>query len=223
MADKTTELTNLHPDIVQFQHAILNRYATDNQTAKKGQIVFAGSSSMEIFPIDTLQQNLHLDKVIYNRGVRATTTADLLKHMDTLILDLEPSKIFINIGSNDIGFNVPDAVFLTNYDEILHQVKDRLPGTKVYVMAYYPINPVDDFGEEKEEHKRLYAHRSNELLEAANAKVEQLAQKYGYAFINLNAGLTDVNGNLKKELSFDGAHLLPAAYEIVLENMKKYL
>lgn len=222
MANKTTELTNLHPDIVQFQNDILNRYAADNQTAKKGQIVFVGSSSMEIFPIDKLQQDLHLDKIIYNRGVRATTTADLLEHLDTLIFDLEPGKIFIQIGSNDLGFNVPEDVFLANYDEMLHQIKDRLPGAKVYVMTYYPINPADDFGEEKEEHDRLYAHRTNSLLEAANAKVEQLAKKNGYTFINVNAGLADTEGNLKKELTFDGAHLLPAAYEIVLGNMKKY-
>jgi len=48
---------------------------------------------MEIFPIEKIQQGLGLDKLIYNRGVRATTTADLLKHMDLCIFDLAPSKI----------------------------------------------------------------------------------------------------------------------------------
>lgn len=225
MSDKTTELTNLHPDIVKFQNDIRNKYAVENQTALKSQILFVGSSSMEIFPIKQMQQDqdLGLDKVIYNRGVRATTTADLLNQINTLIFDLAPSKIFINIGSNDIGFNVPEEVFYANYDEILHQIKERLPDTAVYVMAYSPINTVEDFGEEKEEHNQLYAHRSNKLLEKANAKVEQLAQKNGYEFINVNAGLADADGNLRKELTFDGAHMLPAGYEIVLGNMKKYL
>lgn len=223
MSEKTTALTNLHPDIVKFQNDIRERYAVENQTAQKRQILFVGSSLMEIFPIDKLQQNLNLDKVIYNRGVRATTTADLLNHMDTLIFDLAPCKIFINIGSNDIGFNVPEGVFLANYQEILHQIKEKLPDTAVYVMAYYPINTVDGFGEEKKEPNQLYAHRSNELLETANAKVEQLAKKNGYEFINVNAGLTDADGNLRQELTFDGAHMLSAGYEIVLGNMKKYL
>ena len=213
----------MDPDISKFQNDIRAEYAMENQTAKKGQILFVGSSLMEIFPIDKMQQNLGLDKVIYNRGVRATTTADLLDHMDTLIFDLAPSKIFINIGSNDIGFDVPQDVFLANYDEILHQIKEKLPDTAVFVMAYYPINAVDDFGEEKNEHDQLFAHRSNGLLEAANAKVEHLAQKNGYEFINVNAGLTDVNGNLRKELTFDGSHMYAAGYEIVLANLKKYL
>lgn len=225
MSCKTAELTNLHPGIVAFQNDIRKKYAEENQTAKKGQIVFVGSSLMEIFPVEKMQKekNLGLSKIIYNRGVRATTTADLLKHIDTLIFDLAPSKIFINIGSNDIGFNVPEDVFLANYDEILRQIKEKLPDTVVYVMAYYPINTTDNFGEEKSEHDKLYEHRSNELLESANAKVRQLAQKNNREFINVNAGLIDANGNLRKELTFDGAHMLPAGYEIVLNNMKKYL
>ncbi|GHV69061.1 lysophospholipase [Spirochaetia bacterium] len=225
MSSKTAGLTNLHPDIVEFQNSIRAKYAVENQTAKKGQIVFVGSSLMEIFPIEKFQQDrdLGLDKVIYNRGVRATTTADLLDHIDTLIFDLEPSKIFINIGTNDIGFNVPEGVFLENYDNILHQIKEKLPDTVVYVMAYYPINTVDNFGEEEAEHDQFYEYRSNELLIVANAKVEQLAKKNGYQFINVNANLSDANGNLRKELTFDGAHMLLNGYEIVLKNMKKYL
>ncbi len=222
MPENTIKLTNLHPEIVDFQNDIRNRYVKDNQTAKKGQILFVGSSLMETFPIDQLQKNLNLDKVIYNRGVRATTTQDLLKHIDKLIFDLAPSKIFINIGSNDIGFNVPESIFIKNYDEILREIKTRLPETEVYVMAYYPINTSTNFGEEEKEHDQFYAHRSNALLEAANCKVEQLAKKNGYQFINVNAGLMDTDGNLKRKLTFDGAHMVVAGFEIVLENMKKY-
>jgi lysophospholipase L1-like esterase len=222
-SEKTSSLTNISPGITKLQNDLRAKYALENQTAKKGQILFVCSSMMEIFPIDKLQQNLGLDKIIYNRGVRATTTADLLNHMHTLIFDLAPSKIFINIGSNDIGFSVPEEVFLANYDKILREIKEKLPDTSVYVMAYFPINTLDDFGEEKQEHDRFYAHRSNKLLESANTKVEELAQKNGYEFINVNTGLTDINGNLRKELTFDGTHMYPAAYEIVLANLKKYL
>jgi lysophospholipase L1-like esterase len=225
MSEQTTSLTNMFLDILKFQNDIRAKYAMENKTAKKGQILFVGSSLMEIFPIEKMQKdkNLGLDKVIYNRGVRATTTADLLDHMDTLIFNLEPSKVFINIGSNDIGFNIPEDIYLANYDNILRQIKAKLPDTVVYVMAYYPINTIDDFGEEKSEHDQLYKHRSNELLEMANTKIKRLAEKNGYEFINVNVGLTDDNGNLRKELTFDGAHMLPNGYEIVLANLKKYL
>jgi lysophospholipase L1-like esterase len=213
----------MHPDIKKFQNDIRAKFADENKNAEKGQIVFVGSSLMEIFPIEKMQQGLGLDKLIYNRGIRATTTADLLAHINLCILDLEPSKVFINIGSNDIGFNVPESTFLANYDEILHLIRESLPDTQVFVMAYYPVNTVVNFGEAETEHESLFENRKNEILKAASSKVAQLAKKYDYEFINVNEGLADADGNLRPELTFDGAHILPAGYEIVLGNMKKYL
>lgn len=223
MSKQTTSLTNLYSGIEQLKKDIRTRFAQENQTAQKGQIVFVGSSLMEIFPIEKMQQGLGLDKVIYNRGIRATTTAELLTAMDVCIFDLAPIKIFINIGTNDVGFGVPEADFLANYDEILRRIKEKLPETQVFVMAYYPVNPVADFGESKAEHESLFAKRNNEILASASEKVARLAQKYHYEFINVNAGLADAGGNLKKELTFDGGHMYPSGYEIVLQNMKKYL
>lgn len=127
MSEKSESLTDMDPLIEQVQKELRANYAQQNKTAKKGQIVFVGSSLMEIFPIEKMQKNLGLDKVIYNRGIRATTTADLLMSMDICIFELEPSKIFINIGTNDLGFNIPESTFLANYDEILRKIKEKLP------------------------------------------------------------------------------------------------
>lgn len=215
MLEETKKLTKLHPKLSEFQAELREKYAVANKTAKKDQIVFVGSSLMEIFPIEKMQaeQNLGLDKIIYNRGIRATTTADLLAHIDLLILDLAPSKVFINIGSNDIGFNVPEATFLTNYAAILQQIKEKLPNTEVYVMAYYPVNP----------EVAAIDGRNNEVLATASTKVAALAKDAGYEFINLNTGLTDENGYLRADFTFDGAHMYPAGYEVVLANMQQYL
>lgn len=224
MSNKTKILTNLHPKIVKFQNSIKNRYIEENKTAKQGQIVFVGSSTMEIFPIEKMQKSLNLDKIIYNRGIRATTTEDVLNDLDTLIFDLKPTKVFINIGSNDVGFGVPFEEFLENYDKLLSKIKEQLPETVVYIVAYFPVNTVDPFDDEdKKEHHTLFNTRNNVNLQKANKSIQILAKKYGYSFINLNDGLTDKNGNLKKELTFDGMHMLPSGYEIVLKNMMQYL
>lgn len=133
MLDRTAQLTNLNPDILDFQNQLRTQYDIENQTVKSGQIDFIGSSLMEIFPIKKMQLegNLNLDKIIYNRGVRATTTADLLAHMNTLIFDLNSSKIFMNIGSNDVGFGLSEEEMVANYDNICQQIATRLPNCKV--------------------------------------------------------------------------------------------
>ena len=41
--------------------------------------------------------------------------------------------------------------------------------------------------------------------------------------IDVNTGLTDVNGNLKEEYTIEGVHMYANAYRCVLENLKQYL
>mgnify|MGYP000656509860 CR=1 FL=1 len=47
--------------------------------------------------------------------------------------------------------------------------------------------------------------------------------KFGYTYIDVNNGLTDVNGNLKEEYTIEGVHMYANAYRCVLENLKQYL
>ena len=61
------------------------------------------------------------------------------------------------------------------------------------------------------------------FFEKMKDKIKKLADNHHFHFIDVNDGLSDENGNLKKELTFDGAHLNPAGYQLVLENLKVYL
>ena len=81
----------------------LKRYQYLNKIAQKGKVLFTGSSLMEQFPINELLMTAGMKQIVYNRGVGGFTTDDMLKYMDTQIFDVEPSKIFINIGTNDIS------------------------------------------------------------------------------------------------------------------------
>ncbi|GIP31679.1 SGNH/GDSL hydrolase family protein [Paenibacillus sp. J2TS4] len=203
------------------------KYRALNQYAAKGQTLFVGSSLMEWFPINEMQLTLNLKHIIYNRGIAGSTTADLLEVMDDCIFDLAPSKIFINIGSNDIGSVGPNGyekeTLLANYNKIMEQIKERLPQCEVYVMAYYPINAKADYGLDKSRKAMMFATRTNSNILEANTVIEELANKHGFHFINVNEGLTDEDGNLKAEFSTDGVHMWPGAYAVILENLKKYL
>ncbi|WP_274654598.1 SGNH/GDSL hydrolase family protein [Paenibacillus humicola] len=212
-----------------MNHSKLKEYRMLNRHAKKGQILFVGSSLMEGFPIYEMQlsSNLALDRVIYNRGIGGTTTVDLLQSMDTCIFDLEPSKLFINIGSNDIGASVKEGyskeTLLKNYNHILSQIKARLPLCEVFVMAYYPVNAEADFGLDRSDKELMFATRTNANILEANEAIEQLAKHHGFSFINVNEGLTDEKGNLKPEFTVEGIHLWPNAYTVILNNLKRYL
>ena len=81
---------------------------------------------MEQFPINELLMTAGMKQIVYtNRSIGGITTDDMLNHLDTQIFDVEPSKIFINIGTNDISnpsvsFETALTHMLCNYTEIFN-------------------------------------------------------------------------------------------------------
>ena len=148
---------------------------------------------------------------------------DMLANMEEMVFATEPSRIFINIGTNDIGS--PDyqlEKLMENYEKILTRIRERLPQAEIYMMAYYPVNETDKLPD-TEWAKMMFVTRTNENIRLANEAVEKLAEKMGCRFINVNEGLTDERGKLKKEFTIEGIHMYANGYQVVLDNLKKYL
>ncbi len=205
----------------------IGKYCILNEAAKKGEILFTGSSLMEQFPINELLMNEGMEQIIYNRGVGGFTTTDMLENMEEQIFGTEPSKIFINIGTNDIGdasrpFEEVLASMLENYEKILVQIKKRLPEAEVYMMAYYPVNETDKVPD-TEWAKTMFVNRNNRNLPIANEAVKKLAEKMGYHYIDVNAGLCDERGMLRREFTVEGVHMYANGYQVILNNLKPYL
>ncbi|MBQ8148917.1 MAG: lysophospholipase, partial [Clostridia bacterium] len=68
----------------------LLRYREANKTARKGQIVFAGSSLMEMFPVEKLLGERGIDVTVYNRGIGGYVTREMLDNLDVCVTDLQP-------------------------------------------------------------------------------------------------------------------------------------
>lgn len=177
--------------------------------------------------MNELQQTLEKRTIIYNRGIAGYVTRELLDSLEVCVLALAPSRLFINIGTNDISSADGEyelGKLLANYNEILARIGARLPECKVYVMAYYPVNAKADFpGMDEELRASYFRTRTNAALLEANRAVEELAVRHGYEFINVNEGLMDTEGNLKEEYTMDGVHMYANGYAVVLNNLKGYL
>lgn len=195
----------------------VQRFRYLNPFAKKGQIVFAGSSLMEQFPIYEFLQDFDLPYTIYNRGIGGYTTAEMLKVMDVCIYDLAPRAIFLNIGTNDL--NGPDYTqegLLGRLEEILKGIRAHLPDARLYLLAFYPVNPevkTNPFT------KEVFRYRTNERIRAANEGVQSLARAYNAAYLDLNKDIQDANGNLKAEFTVEGMHMYANGYKAVLDQL----
>lgn len=192
-----------------------------NKSAKKGQIVFTGSSLMEMFPIQDWVKELGENApIIYNRGVGGYRTTDMIPILDACVFELKPRKVFINIGTNDLSDPaIPIEKVMKNYDRIITMIEEQLPEAAIYMMAYYPIN----YEVATEEMKPCLLIRTNEKIKAANEQVKKIAEKHGQKYIDVNAPLTDEQGRLKAEYTIEGMHIKPEGYRAIFNDVMKYV
>lgn len=198
----------------------LERYRADNMTVKHGETVFAGSSLMEMFPINKLLAERGDDTVIYNRGIGGCVSRELLEAVDVCVIDLKPSRVFINIGTNDLSDSrIPMSELTDNYDKIVTAIENALPEVKIYFMAYYPVN-YDAAAEDMKECLRI---RNNGKIAAANAEVKKLAEKHGQRYIDINKNLKDEQGRLKAEYTIEGLHINEEGYRAIYDDIMRYV
>ena len=203
----------------------VKNYKTLNEMAEPGGILFTGSSLMEQFPVAEMAVSAGVKGRVYNRGIGGTTTDDFLREIDTVLLDLKPSKVFINIGTNDMTDRVYGDKWMDhleeNYEKILQTAKEKIPDAMLYCMAYYPTN--HHLPDQNEWTYGMLKDRTKENIAECCARVKKLAEKYGYRYIDVNDGLYDEIGEQKKEFAIDGVHMITAGYRVVFENLKPYL
>ena len=197
----------------------IRRFEEMNKEVVPGQIVCAGSSLMEMFPVEELVKEKQIDMIIYNRGIGGFVTDELLENIDTCILDLKPSKLFINIGTNDLSNpDITIAQMIEKYDQILCQVEAALPDVNIYLMAYYPIN----YDAATEEMKPCLLVRTNQKIDKANEEVQKLAEKHHATYIDINDPLKDEKGNLKAEYTIEGMHIKEEGYRAIFPEFIRY-
>jgi lysophospholipase L1-like esterase len=218
IANELTDMVNRNIDFFdttnqgERQSQKLSTLKELNKSAKPGQILFAGDSITEDFPVHEMFMD-ETELGIYNRGVGGYTTQNILDHMDTCILDLRPSKLFLLIGTNDLGnVSTKPRKICANIETIVKIVKERSPGTKICVQAIYPAAPAcdahpDAFG--------YWGIRTKQTIDETNALTKaMLGQWPDVTFLEV-PGLADEAGHLRWEYTRDGLHLNISGYRLV--------
>ena len=201
------------------KYRLAERYREENKSAIKGAIVFAGSSLMEMFPVEAFAQEEGPGfPVVYNRGLGGWRTEDMLATLEAQVTGLMPKRVFINIGTNDLSDpSVTIEALMERYDEILNRIEAEAPGVELILMAYYPIN----YDAADEGMKACLRIRTNERIREANRAVEALAAQHGARYMDFNAPLTDEQGRLKAEYTIEGMHIKEAGYRAIWPEVRK--
>lgn len=162
-----------------------------------GRIIFLGNSITQIGDWKKLLN----DSTVINRGIAGDITFGVMKRLDDVI-KRQPSKLFLLIGINDIGKDIPDAVIAENIRKIIVRMQAESPSTIIYVQSILPLNPeVPNFPQHYD--KQEHVLNTNKLI-------KKVTEDTHCTYVNIHDLFTDKEGRLDAKYTMDGLHLTPA-------------
>lgn len=168
-------------------------------------VVFIGDSLTE----RGLWNEMFTDLNIVNRGIGSDTTEGVLERLDNA-LKLNPEKVFLEIGVNDLSLGIDQQITLDNFQKIIDKIKKEQPAPELFIQSVLPV-------------RNDYSVVSNEDIDELNFSLEELAKVNGITFINTAEDLKDEGGGLKPEYTADGIHLKGEAYIVWADTIKEYV
>lgn len=173
---------------------------------ERGSTVFTGSSTIRMWK--SLESTFP-NALILNTGFGGSKASDLETHLFPLVIRLEPSRVFIYEGDNDLWAGVPVADIMTSLDDIVTRLQLINPNIEIYMIGAKP-------SPSRWEKKQNYDIFNQKLKEYCQAKE-------GVTFVDTWKALTDPAGKPRPELYIDDQlHLNDKGYEIWATLFKPY-
>lgn len=155
---------------------------------------------------------------VLNRGIGADVIGNdlppednrgVLKRLDESVFNCSATDVFLMIGINDLGSGRSPETMEQGYREILQRIKTETPRVRVHVQSVLPTR--DNYAK----------HNANVV--AFNGRLKNLAEEFGYDYLDIHALMVDDKGELKIDYTGDGLHLNEAAYKVWLAEVERVL
>ena len=159
------------------------------------KIIFIGDSITEAFDVKK-----HLSEFnIINKGIYGDNTMGVLKRVDSDIINLNPDKVFILIGTNDFALNRTPEELIETYEQIIKKIIAHINSTDIYITSILPTRNIEN--------------RPIEIIKKANSCLFNLAQKYNLNYFDLFSELADNEEQINERYTTDGLHLSEEGYQ----------
>lgn len=179
-----------------------------NLPKSKSDIIFLGDSITDECEWAELLKNPH----VKNRGISGDTTMGVLHRLEDAI-ESQPKKIFLMIGINNfIHDNRSPEKILTDYKQIITEIRTKSPNTEIFIQSVLPVNKT----------KYGISVNNNSVIKL-NLYLQELAKEFSLQYIDLFSQLSDSQNQLDSRYTFDGVHLNGEAYLVWKQVIEKYI
>ncbi|MCK9640636.1 MAG: GDSL-type esterase/lipase family protein [Prolixibacteraceae bacterium] len=177
----------------------------------KNEIIFLGNSITDGSEWCELLGNPRAK----NRGISGDTSEGVLFRLYQ-VTRVQPAKVFLLIGINDLAKNIsPDTVYV-NICKIVSTIRTKSPKTKVYVQSILPVNNT---------FKTFANHTSRTpQVKDLNERLRTICPRLGATYVDLFSELKNPNDDLLNPMyTNDGLHLLGEGYKAWMRVIQPYL
>lgn len=161
--------------------------------ADSNAVLFVGNSITDMFNWAEAFQ-LPLPYHVCNRGVSGALSAEILEHIPQFVA-CRPDKVFLMIGTNDLGSGIPPAEVARNVAQTVSTIKSLSPLTQIYLQSILPST---------------VGTRTLEAEQLTNQLFRTIADTANIHYVDLWDLLIDIPTD--KSLSLDGLHLTAQGY-----------
>lgn len=196
-------------------HRSVNSWRLIDHSVQPNITVFIGDSITELADL----QDYFKDTIVINKGIIRDITYGVMNRLEKDVYELQPSKVFLLIGINDLYKKISNETIINNIEQIIKNIKINCPKTKIYLQSIYPINNSDN----KKIIKEYFINRKNKDIIYINDHLKDIADNNGITYIDLYSHLIDDSNNLKIEYTYDGLHYTKTGYDKIFKIIKPYV
>jgi|TARA_B110000908_G_C10123909_1_gene388924 lysophospholipase L1-like esterase len=205
-----------------IQKENVNQNDSRSLTTRRSQYYNAKKSIFEIMPNDTNEiiflgnsitercdwHELFGKSNIKNRGIGGDIINGVINRLEEVV-DSKPQKIFLMIGTNDLGRGNNVDEILSNYRRLVKLILTKTPATELYLQSLLPTknNP----------------NRKNIDIIEINKGILQIAKSHSLTYVNLFDLLKTNDNELNIKFSYDGLHINGKGYLIWKNEIIKYM
>lgn len=145
----------------------MEKYRELNSITEAGGVVLFGSNTFASLPIGELSQAFHITEPIYNRSVKDIRLSQIETYLKVCLYDLNPRKIFVNMGDIDImdeNVNIDD--FISKYEWLLYMIHTKTQAA-IYIVSI--ISESTAAQKINEQLKKLAAQTGCKYVDAVSA------------------------------------------------------
>ncbi|MCI9227708.1 MAG: hypothetical protein HFG86_06730 [Dorea sp.] len=119
----------------------METYRELNSITEAGGVVLFGSNTFAALPVGELTQAFRITEPIYNRSIRDVRIDQIESYLKVCLYDLNPRKIFVNMGDIDIlDDNVNVDNFISKYEWLLYMIHTKTQAS-IYIVPVVSDSP----------------------------------------------------------------------------------